>query len=66
MSKRLNMELRKLIEEHLSSGWSLRRIALAKPTTGAPAIKPPNDYNSVRQCCVEYDDAHNPRPAQTD
>ena len=29
MSRRLNLERRKLIEEHLSSGWSLRRIAAA-------------------------------------
>ena len=29
MSKRLNLERRELIEEHLSSGWSLRRIAAA-------------------------------------
>ena len=29
MSKRLNMERRELIEEHLSSGWSFRRIAAA-------------------------------------
>ena len=29
MSKRLNLERRKLIEEHLSSGWSFRRIAAA-------------------------------------
>ena len=29
MSKRLNSERRKLIEEHLSSGWCLRRIAAA-------------------------------------
>ena len=29
MRKRLNLERRKLIEEHLSSGWCLRRIASA-------------------------------------
>ena len=29
MSKRLNLERRELIEEHLSSGWSFRRIAAA-------------------------------------
>ena len=35
MSKRLNLERRKLIEEHLASQWSLRRIASALCVSGS-------------------------------